>query len=190
MRAADAHPYLLLLIDAAAYAAHRLQHAVPVLWRFHAMHHALENVDAINNCTHPLDRVVQQCCTVAAMRLVGIDCASALVILIWAMLLGSWIHTSAPVNWGPLGVLLVDNRSHFEHHRRGSRDAVNFASYLTVWDRLFGTYRPPQTDTLPETGMTNLAPAKSFAAFLYGRAPAAGAASPLRRVGLVAPEGH
>ena len=65
----------LLLIDAAAYISHRLMHAIPVLWRFHAMHHAHENMDAINNCSHPMDQFVQQFCTLLAMRLVGVTCS-------------------------------------------------------------------------------------------------------------------
>jgi sterol desaturase/sphingolipid hydroxylase (fatty acid hydroxylase superfamily) len=158
----------LLLVDGAAYFSHRLIHTIPLLWRFHAVHHAHENLDAVNNCTHPMDQFVQQCWTLVAMRLVCIDTALAIVLSLWATILGSWIHTRAPINWGPLGWLLVDNRSHYEHHRLGARKVGNFGSYLTIWDRLFGTYLKPQSDTLPETGIATIPPAKSFAAFLKG----------------------
>lgn len=174
----------LLLIDAAAYISHRLTHAIPVLWRFHAVHHAHENMDAVNNCTHPMDQFVQQCCAVLAMRLVGIDTALAIVLSLWGLIVGSWIHTRAPINWGPLGWLLVDSRSHLEHHRLGASKGRNYASYLTIWDRLFGTYLKPQPGALPETGMVNIPPAKSFAAFLKGHVSEPSSPSRSRRVRL------
>jgi len=41
----------ILLSDFLYYWFHRLQHAVPLLWRFHAVHHAIEEL-SIANCAH------------------------------------------------------------------------------------------------------------------------------------------
>ena len=35
----------LVLADLFAYASHRLFHVVPLLWRFHAIHHSSEHLD-------------------------------------------------------------------------------------------------------------------------------------------------
>ena len=46
----------VVLSEVAYYWAHRLAHEVPLLWRFHAIHHSAEHVDwLVNTRAHPLD---------------------------------------------------------------------------------------------------------------------------------------
>ena len=43
------------------YWGHRLSHEIPLLWRFHSLHHAPEHIDwLINTRAHPLDQVFEQ----------------------------------------------------------------------------------------------------------------------------------
>src|SRR5207247_381128 len=41
-----------LLLDLLQYAVHRCQHAVPFLWRFHALHHSDPDVDVTTSVRH------------------------------------------------------------------------------------------------------------------------------------------
>jgi sterol desaturase/sphingolipid hydroxylase (fatty acid hydroxylase superfamily) len=41
-----------LLLDFLHYATHRCQHAVPFLWRFHALHHSDPDVDVTTSVRH------------------------------------------------------------------------------------------------------------------------------------------
>ena len=49
---------VVLLSDFFIYWAHRLQHAVPFLWRFHSVHHTAEHLDWLAaHREHPLDSI-------------------------------------------------------------------------------------------------------------------------------------
>src|SRR5207244_5335817 len=41
-----------LLLDLMRYAVHRCEHAVPVFWRFHALHHSDPDVDVTTSVRH------------------------------------------------------------------------------------------------------------------------------------------
>src|SRR5579864_3059643 len=48
----------VLLSDLCMYWGHRLQHRVPFLWRFHAVHHSSEHMDWLaGHREHPLDSI-------------------------------------------------------------------------------------------------------------------------------------
>ena len=51
-------PLVLLVNDVGAYWGHRASHAIPLLWRFHAIHHSAEELDwLVNTRAHPFDLV-------------------------------------------------------------------------------------------------------------------------------------
>ena len=48
-----------LLLDFLNYAVHRAQHAVPFLWRFHALHHSDPDVDVTTSVRHhPIEYLI------------------------------------------------------------------------------------------------------------------------------------
>src|SRR6476620_4311947 len=47
--------FVVLANDFAGYWFHRLQHGP--LWRFHAVHHSIEEMHAVNSYGHPVDTV-------------------------------------------------------------------------------------------------------------------------------------
>ena len=134
----------LLVYDFLDYWLHRAWHHFPFLWRFHAVHHSIEQVDSINSYSHPLDLITATAAFVAVSLLIGFTFDTVLLVLAFRTIQGRLAHTSAPVNFGPLGAVLVDNRTHFLHHaREGARSGKNFAGTFTIFDRLFGTYEKP-----------------------------------------------
>src|SRR5262249_20284031 len=60
-----------LLLDFLNYAVHRCQHSVPVLWRFHALHHSDPDVDVTTSVRHhPIEYLIAAgLCWVAVLAL-------------------------------------------------------------------------------------------------------------------------
>ncbi|WP_246672129.1 MULTISPECIES: sterol desaturase family protein [unclassified Mesorhizobium] len=49
----------LIIADIGFYLAHRAFHAVPFLWRFHAIHHSIEEMDWLAaHRVHPVDQIL------------------------------------------------------------------------------------------------------------------------------------
>ena len=57
---------------AAELRASRLTHRVPLLWRFHSVHHSIEQMDWVaSGRLHPLDSAFTQACTIAPLIILG-----------------------------------------------------------------------------------------------------------------------
>jgi len=78
---ADRWPSLVaafLLLDFMNYAVHRCQHAVPFLWRFHALHHSDPDVDVTTSVRHhPIEYLMAAGFYWAAVLLLGIGESNA-----------------------------------------------------------------------------------------------------------------
>ncbi len=129
--------------DLFVYWGHRLQHRVPFLWRFHAVHHSAEHLDWLAaHREHPLDTVY----TVGLINLPGfllglpLGALAGLVAFrgVWAI----FIHSNVRLRLGPLRMLVGSPELHHWHHAK-DRDAGNYANVSPLMDVLFGTYRCP-----------------------------------------------
>lgn len=142
---------LLLLSDLCFYVAHRTCHAVPFLWRFHAVHHSSERLDWLATYrVHPVDQILNS--TVIALPAIVLG-FSPLPLLIYAMvyrLHSPLLHSNIGLDFGWLGRIFTSPRFHHWHHA----DQVeaydrNFGGQLTIFDRLFGTHHEAGERTLP-----------------------------------------
>jgi sterol desaturase/sphingolipid hydroxylase (fatty acid hydroxylase superfamily) len=132
-------------LDLVVYAQHRLFHRVPALWRLHRVHHADLDLDASSGVRfHPGEIVLSTLIKCAAIALGG---AHFLAVAVFEIALNaSSILSHAAVDLGPLDAplrrLVVTPDYHRVHHsvERDETDS-NFAFLISVWDRLFGTYR-------------------------------------------------
>ena len=161
--------------DLGIYAIHRLQHAVPWLWRFHAVHHSAEEMDwLVAFRFHPFDLFLSRVASLAP--LVALDLTPAAIGLFIAVYgWQSWlVHANVRVPYGPLRWALVSPEFHHWHHA-ADRDAydMNFASMLSCWDLVFGT--ACVRDREPERyGISDPVPAGYMKRFSYPfRRPAA-----------------
>jgi len=155
--------------DLGIYAIHRLQHRVPWLWRFHAVHHSAEEMDWLVALRfHPFDLFLTRAASLAP--LIALDLAPAAIAVCVAVFgWQSWlVHANVRVKYGPLRWALVSPQFHHWHHA-AERDAydTNFASLLACWDVLFGTARLPR-DLEPERyGASESVPAGYVARLSY-----------------------
>ena len=148
----------LVLFDGWMYLWHRLNHAVPLLWRFHAVHHADGELDATSGLRfHTGEIVLSSLARLAVLPLLGLSVAQ--VLAYEAVLLPVILFHHANVRLPPradraLRLLVVTPGMHWVHHspEREETDS-NFASVLSVWDRLFGTFRRRADGAAVEVGL-------------------------------------
>jgi sterol desaturase/sphingolipid hydroxylase (fatty acid hydroxylase superfamily) len=135
------------------YWGHRLTHKIPVLWRFHAVHHGAEQVYFLTSSrAHPFDNVFTRLCGLVPAYILGV--ANPLsptgslvptVIILMTVLWGFFIHANFRVRLGPLEWLIATPGFHHWHHTRTDHRDHNYASMLPVMDWLFGTFYLPAT---------------------------------------------
>ena len=137
---------VFILADSlAGYWSHRLMHMIPWLWRIHRVHHADNAVDVSTSLrNHPLELVVVFPISVAVVLVVG---ASPTVVLAGQTIMVAasiWQHAdiAAPRAERVLAPMLITPAVHRIHHSpERSRHDSNFGDLITLWDRLFGTFR-------------------------------------------------
>lgn len=141
---------IVLLADLFQYAIHRCFHALPALWRFHAVHHSSRQLDWLaGSRLHLVDIVVVRAFTLLPLQLLGFSERALVVYLVGVSFHAVWIHANMRPRFGVLRHLVVTPEFHHWHHA-ADPEAVdrNFAVHLPWIDRLFGTAHVP--DRWPE----------------------------------------
>lgn len=139
-------PLAVVVLDLAIYAQHVIFHAVPWLWRLHRMHHADTGFDVTTGIRfHPIEIVLSFVIKLAVVAALG---APPLAVLVFEILLNATAMFSHANLCLPAGAdrllrrVVVTPDMHRVHHSRVMRETnSNFGFNLSVWDRLFGTYR-------------------------------------------------
>jgi sterol desaturase/sphingolipid hydroxylase (fatty acid hydroxylase superfamily) len=132
------------LFDLVGYWSHRLAHEIPVLWRFHRVHHSAEHLDWLSGIRlHPLDGVLLG---PPALFLIaaGFPAKTTGVLAVGQTLIGLFLHANVRWRWRPLHRIVATPDFHHWHHAN-EPDAIhtNYAAFFPIWDLLFGTYRIP-----------------------------------------------
>lgn len=135
------------------YWGHRLSHEIPLLWRFHAIHHSAEHISyLVNTRAHPVDMVFTRLCGLGLLYATGL--ASPVgpnpglvpsVVLVTGTLWSYFIHANVRVRLGPLEEVISSPAFHHWHHTRDDHRDHNYSSMLPVMDRIFGTFYLPKT---------------------------------------------
>ena len=124
---------------------HRAFHRVPLLWRFHEIHHSAETMDWIAGARlHLVDVAVTRGLTYVPIYVLGFDQAALVAYVIFVSVQATFIHANVRFEFGPLAWLVATPRFHHWHHGI-EPEAVdkNFAIHLPVLDWLFGTFHLP-----------------------------------------------
>jgi sterol desaturase/sphingolipid hydroxylase (fatty acid hydroxylase superfamily) len=134
-----------LLLDFLQYAMHRCQHAVPLLWRFHALHHSDPDVDVTTSVRHhPIEYLIAA--AFYWLALLALDVPVAVVtshgLAVFAAAALTHGNTRLP-EWLErlLQPVVITLDLHLIHHSIAYEEAnANFGAVLSVWDRLFHTF--------------------------------------------------
>ena len=135
----------VLVADLAQYWVHRAFHAIPWLWRFHAVHHSVESMDWIaGSRLHLLDVIVTRGLVLLPLVVLGFDERAVLAYLALVSFHAVFIHANFAPRAAWLERWIAMPRFHHWHHAI-EREAVdrNFAVHLPMIDRWFGTHYLP-----------------------------------------------
>lgn len=134
-----------LLLDLLAYLTHRCEHALPFLWRFHALHHSDTDLDMTTAVRHhPVEYVFSSCSQWLVLILLDIPAVVLLchVVVCFGMAAATHGNLRLPAQlerWLRPAIITTD--LHRLHHSTVPAEASsNYGSVLSIWDRLFGTY--------------------------------------------------
>lgn len=136
---------VLLCADLAEYAIHRAFHAIPMLWRFHAIHHSSLDMDWLaGSRLHIVDVIVTRAVVVFPLFALGFDQRAVAAYLVFVSFHAVFIHANVRFDLRRLEPFIVTPRFHHWHHAKG-REAIdkNFAVHLPWIDRMFGTAYEP-----------------------------------------------
>jgi sterol desaturase/sphingolipid hydroxylase (fatty acid hydroxylase superfamily) len=145
----------LLVLDLWIYWWHRANHEVPFLWRFHAVHHLDETLDATTALRFHFGEVALSAVVRAVVVfLVAMPLSSVVVFEILIAVVTIFHHSNLKLPRRlerALSFLVVTPSIHWIHHHAERADTdSSYATVLSVWDRLFGSRsRTMRTPDLP-----------------------------------------
>jgi len=123
-------------IDLWAYFAHRALH-FPFLYKhFHKWHHAYKQPTAFTGLAlHPVDMMLIQGGVYSAFYIMPLHMSAIAFNLLYVHFYNvvdhSGVYKESPLPWQPSSLY------HDDHHRLFH---VNYGQFLTIWDRVFGTF--------------------------------------------------
>jgi sterol desaturase/sphingolipid hydroxylase (fatty acid hydroxylase superfamily) len=148
----------LLALDAVSYAWHRANHRLPLLWRFHQVHHG----DASFHVTtalrfHPGELLLALPVRLAAVVLLGVPPEGVLVfeLVFGTANLLEHGNFDLPRRLEPVVQrVFITPALHRGHHTSEWRELdTNFGTVLSLWDRWAGTWRPGAAERSIVTGL-------------------------------------
>jgi len=128
--------------DLCYYWVHRFSHEINLFWAAHQVHHSSEEY----NLTTALRQSMFQHLFTGPINLAlafFVPPATMLVHSQFNTLFQFWIHSEIVGDLGPLEYILNTSNHHKVHHgsNRYCLDK-NYAGFLIIWDRMFGTFEP------------------------------------------------
>jgi len=145
----------LLLLDFLIYWWHRANHVVPLLWRFHEVHHRDEFLDASSAVRFHFGEVALSALARAAIMIpLGLKLESILAFETLVLIAAIFHHSNLrlpPSLEKALSFIVVTPSIHWVHHHAVRADTdSNYSTVLSLWDRLFASRsRTQRTPTMP-----------------------------------------
>lgn len=132
-----------VLFSFVLYWQHRLAHAVPFLWRFHAVHHSSEHLDWLAAARlHPLEFFFGGFLLAPPFILLGFDPVS---LGAFSALTTAWaVVEHANVGWRLRWMDRIYPNPEYHHWHHSSEPEARDKNFgMPLWDAVFGTYFMP-----------------------------------------------
>lgn len=145
----------IVVADGMQYAVHRAFHQIPLLWRFHAIHHSSRQMDWLaGSRLHLVDIVLTRGLTLVPLALAGFSDAALQIYLVFIALHAVFVHSNVRFELRPVAWLLATPAYHHWHHSAEiAPPGCNFAVSVPLIDRLFGTHHLPPGEWPPRYGI-------------------------------------
>ncbi|MGB1586038.1 MAG: sterol desaturase family protein [Thermoplasmatota archaeon] len=129
-----------LLANVLGYWAHRLSHTVPLLWRFHKVHHSSQHLDWLAGVRrHPLEQTWSGLLVGAPLIFFGFTLFQVAAVDIVLGFWGIFLHANTRFNGKRIRHLIATPAYHHWHH---SDDPMRYNTNYSLFpwiDGLFGT---------------------------------------------------
>jgi sterol desaturase/sphingolipid hydroxylase (fatty acid hydroxylase superfamily) len=125
---------------------HWVEHNSPLFWRIHIVHHADNNVDVSTGLRHhPLEALNRWVFFTAGVFLMGLPIYAVMIgqtfMSIFTMFTHANIRLPKGLDKALTYVFISPNMHKVHHHWKQPYTDSNYGTALSIWDRLFGTYR-------------------------------------------------
>ena len=160
-RASASVPATVLALDLVSYGWHRANHRVPVLWRFHQVHHSDPTFTVSTGLRfHPGELMLSLPVRIAAVVAIGASAAGVIVFEALFTLANLVEHgdigVARRIEHG-LGRVLITPALHRRHHTKvGPARDSNYGTIFSFWDRAFASHTPNDSASAVETGLPGL----------------------------------
>lgn len=168
----------IVALDLIIYLQHQVFHYVPILWRFHMMHHSDLDLDVSSGVRfHPVEIIISSGVKALSVLLLGV---APLAVVIFEIVLNAtalFNHSNVRMPHGVERVaryFIVTPDMHRIHHSVDPRETnSNYGFNVPWWDRLFGTYcaEPALGQLGMKIGLEHLGPPVCLNLFMMLRFP-------------------
>ncbi len=135
-----------VVADIGYYTAHRMSHSIPFLWKFHAVHHSIEEMDWLaSHRVHPFDQIFTNSLSLLPVFFLGFSAPAVIISLAIFQAHALLLHSNVRLKFGPLKWLIASPEYHHWHHA-DQREAYdrNFAAQISLIDLVAGTIFLPE----------------------------------------------
>jgi len=135
----------IVLLDAWMYLWHRLNHTLPLLWRFHRVHHSDHQMDVTTSSRFHLgEQIFSALLRLGIIPVLGLDSWS-MIVYAAVMNINVQVH-HADISLGRLDpwlrLLIVTPNMHKVHHSRIKQETdSNYSVLFSIWDRIGRSFR-------------------------------------------------
>ena len=138
--------FALLMLDVWTYLWHRMNHRIPFLWRFHRVHHSDAQMDVTTAHRFHIGEIIfSSFLRIPLIALLGIRIEALALYEVLMFVVVQFHHANITVSnkWDRvLRLVIVTPLMHKVHHSRWQPETdSNYSSLLSVWDRLFRSFR-------------------------------------------------
>ncbi len=149
------HPVIQLIVffvtlDFLQWFTHKMLHRIPLLWRFHQVHHSIKDMGFAGHLRyHPMENIFYKPLkTLGVMLLGGFEPQQAFMVHFFTIAIGHLNHANIKLDYGALRYVLNNPVMHLYHHAYAlpaqHRYGVNFGISLSLWDYLFKSAYIPE----------------------------------------------
>lgn len=147
------------LWDLSFYWLHRLHHALPILWRVHAVHHQGEAYGLSLGIRNAWLSSLTSLPFFVPLAAMGVSATTFVTVGSIHYLVQFWNHSALAGSYGPLERVMVTPTHHRVHHGTAEvyRD-TNFGGTLVIWDKFFGSFQTRREDHPLQYGLDGHTP--------------------------------
>ncbi len=132
---------------------HIIEHKYKILWRFHVVHHADTNVDVTTGLRHhPIESVIRGIFFFIGIIVSGAPMYAVMIYQTVLIFFTAFEHANIRLpKWidNTMSYLFVSPNMHkVHHHWKQPFTDSNYGAILSIWDRLFGTFKKLTPDKI------------------------------------------